>query len=307
MFTQSQQATSFPISYQHPTILPVRNFILFIRKFFNLILFLGLEIVCIILIARTKTLQGNELMNSANAVSGYFYNKQNDLVYYFGLRQMNDSLLNENARLRAAIAEIKSLDTAHLGKLDLRQNLNDTTKVIRFAQYSYISARVISNSVVSANNYITISGGSADGIRKNMAVLSSTGLVGRVVNVSEHFANVLTLLSTKQKVSAKLKEGTYSFVGWEGERPDVLLMENVPQENKVKMGDSIFTTGYSEYLPANVLIGTVFKKEVLKKDNSQQLYIHPSTNFRNLQFVYVAENKMVGERIQLDDSVKTKK
>lgn len=285
----------------------MRNFILFIRRFFNLIFFLGLEIVCIVLIARTKTLQGNELMNSANSVSGYFYNKQNDLVYYFGLRQMNDSLLNENARLRTQLAAYASVDTARNGKTSLPLNFSDSTHILHFADYTYRTARVINNSVTSANNYLTIARGSEDGITKNMPVISSNGLVGRVENVSKHFATVLSILNVKQPVSAKLKEGTtFSVVNWEGERPDVLVMKGVAQEIKVKNNDSIYTTGYSQYLPANILIGTVFKKETLKKDNTQQLYIRPATNFRNLQYVYVIENKMSGERVQLEDSTKGK-
>ncbi|WP_165836364.1 rod shape-determining protein MreC [Taibaiella soli] len=285
----------------------MRTFILFIRRFFNLIFFLGLEIVCIVLIARTKTLQGNELMNSANSVSGYFYNKQNDLVYYFGLRQMNDSLLNENARLRSELAAYSAVDTAKDGKTSLPLNFSDSTHVLHFAEYHYRTARVINNSVTSANNYLTIARGSEDGIEKNMTVISSNGLVGRVENVSKHFATVLSMLNVKQPVSAKLKEGTtFSVVNWEGERPDVLLMKGIAQEIKVKNNDSVYTTGYSQYLPANILIGTVFKKEILKKDNTQQLSIRPATNFRNLQYVYVIENKMSGERTQLEDSTKGK-
>jgi rod shape-determining protein MreC len=280
----------------------VRQFILFIRRFFNLILFLGIEIVCLVLIARTKTLQGNDLTNSANAVSGYFYNKQNDLVYYFGLRKMNDSLLGENARLHDRLAKLQSFDSINntIGKLPV--NLNDTGKLVRFAEYVYRSARVINNSVVSANNYITISRGSEDGIRKNMAVVSGTGLVGKVEHVSKHYATILSILSVKQQVSAKLKDGNFSFVTWEGEKPDVLLMRGLPPEIKVKRNDSVFTTGYSQYLPANILIGTVLKIESLKKDNSQQLYIRPATNFRNLQYVFLIEDKMLNERILLEDS-----
>ncbi|XZF13148.1 rod shape-determining protein MreC [Chitinophagaceae bacterium MMS25-I14] len=285
----------------------MRTFIQFIRRFFNLILFLGLEIVCIVLIARTKTLQGNDIMNSANAVNGYFYHKQNDLVYYFGLRQMNDSLQNENMRLRAELAAIHSRDTLkdHIG--GLADSVNDSTHIIRYAQYQFRAARVISNSVIAADNYITINRGSADGIEKNMAVVSGNGLVGKVEHVSAHYAVVLSLLSVKQKVSAGLKDVRSSFISWEGDKPDILMMEGIQQEIKVKIGDSVHTTGFSQYLPAGILIGTVVKKETLKKDNSQRLYVRPATNFRNLQYVYVIGDKMLGERIELEDSVKRKK
>ena len=88
----------------------MRNFILFIRRFFNLILFLGLEVICILLITRTNTTQGNDIVSSANIVSGILYKKQNDVMYYFGLRRMNDSLINENARLRAQLSSYRTVD-----------------------------------------------------------------------------------------------------------------------------------------------------------------------------------------------------
>jgi rod shape-determining protein MreC len=285
----------------------VRNFILFIRRFFNLILFLALEIVCIMLIARTSTLQGNDITSSANAVSGLLYKKQNDVVYYFSLGRMNDSLLNENARLRAQISMYKSVDTLKDSLVHKVIGIVDTSKhIVQYADYIYRTASVINNSVSAANNYITINRGSADGIGKNMAVLSGTGIVGKVVHVSTHFASILSVLSVKQEINARLKDGTIGHTSWDNERPDVVYMNDVPQQIKVKKGDSVFTTSYS-YFPQDILIGTVIKSEPVKKNSMQVLYLKSSTNFRNLQYVYVVENKMAAERIQLEDSVKSNK
>lgn len=281
----------------------MRNFILFIRRFFNLILFLILEIVCIILIGRTNTLQGNDVMSSANTAIGLMYKKQNDVVYYFGLRMMNDSLLNENARLRQQLAVYMSYDT--LKDTAVRQAIasNDSTHVVQYANYIYHTARVINNSVSADNNYITINRGSEEGIKKNMAIISGTGVVGRVVHVSSHFASALSILSVKQQVSAKLKDGTVGYVNWEGGRPDIIIMKDVPQQIKVRRGDSVFTTSYS-FFPPDILIGTVFKTKAIKKNNLQLLYLRTATNFRNMQYVYAVENTMLEERRQLEDSVK---
>jgi len=281
----------------------VRNFILFVRRFFNLILFLGLEIVCIVLIARTNSLQGTDIMSSANTVSGLMYKKQNDVVNYFGLRRMNDSLINENARLRFTLARFQNYDT--LGDTLVHRPLKtqDSTHVVKYNDYIYRTAKVVNNSVSSGNNYITINRGSEDGIGKNMAVISSTGVVGRVMYVSAHFSSVLSVLSVKQQLSAKLKDGTSSYITWEGDNPDVMVMKDIPQQIKIHMNDSVFTTSYS-FFPADILIGTVFKMKVNTKNNLRQLYLRPSTNFRNIQYVYVVENKMMDERLKLEDSVK---
>lgn len=284
----------------------MRNFILFVRRFFNLILFIALEIVCVILIARTNSMQGNDVMSSANTVVGLLYKKQNDVVYYFGLKRMNDSLLNENMRLRLQLAKQYSADT--FTDLVVRKPFeteDSVKKIIDYSKYSYHAARVVNNSVSGSNNYITINRGSKDGIHKNMAVITGYGIVGRIVHVSNNFASALSVLSVKQSVSARLKDGTIGYVSWEGKRPDELIMQDVPQQIKVRKGDSVFTTRYS-FFPPDVLIGTVFKREYIKKNNLQILHLRTSTNFRNLQYVYVVENIYLPERRQLEDSVKNK-
>ena len=280
----------------------MRNLILFIRRFFNLILFLVLEIICVVLIARTNTLQGNDVMSSANSAIGLMYKKQNDVVYYFGLKMMNDSLLTENARLRQRLAQYMIYDTLKDTSVT-RIIPGDSAHVVKYAHYLYRTARVINNSVSSENNYVTINRGSQHGIKKNMAIISGTGVVGRVVHVSDNYASGLSVLSVKQQVSAKLKDGTVGYVSWNGERPDVMVMKDVPQQIKVKKGDSVFTTSYS-FFPPNILVGIVYKTQSIKKNNLQLLHLRTATNFRNLQYVYVVENTMMEERRKLEDSVK---
>lgn len=280
----------------------MRNFILFIRRFFNLILFLGIEVVCVVMISRTNTLQGNDIISSANTVTGLIYKKQSDVVYYFGLRRMNDSLVNENAFLRKQLDALKSIDTLRDTLVHRQIDPHDTSvHVVRFADYYYRTARVINNSTNASNNYITINRGSADGISKNMAVISGTGIVGRVEHVSAHYASVLSILSTKQKVSAKLKDGTNGYVVWDEKQPNVLIMIDVPQQSKVKKGDSIYTAMFSIFSP-DILIGTVVRSEIIKKNATQMIYLQSSTNFHNLQYVYVIENRMGDEKRRLEDS-----
>jgi rod shape-determining protein MreC len=286
----------------------VRNFILFIRRFFNLILFLGLEVVCIVLIEKTNTLQGNDIVSSANTVAGIVYKKQSDVVYYFGLRKMNDSLLNENALLRKKIDKLNSVDTLRDTIVRIRINAADTSvHVIKYADYRYQTARVINNSTNASDNYITINRGAKDGVGKGMAVISGTGIVGRVEYVSAHFASVISVLSAKLKITARLKDGTNGYVMWDERSPDILVMIDVPQQGiTVKKGDSVYTNNFSRYFPPGIMIGTVVKIEQDKKKGMQVLYLRSSTNFHSLQYVYVVDNSMAGEIKQLEDSTAKK-
>lgn len=293
----------------------MRNFILLIRRFWNIILFLILEVISFSMISKSRNMQGMDIVSSSNAVVGFVYRKQNDVVYYFQLKRMNDSLLSENTRLRNQIAGKSNIDTFTDMIARIPVTVRDTTKkdssgisltatgkvkVVRYAQYHYIPARVINNSISNDRiNYLTINRGSADGVKKEMAVVTSNGIVGRVANVSEHLASVASVLSDR-KVSSKLSDGTSNLITiWNPGSPDFVVTEKVPLYIKVKRGDSIFTTGYS-FFPENVLIGTVARIDTVKATNAKNLKVKLSTNFRNLQYVYVVEDQMGEERKKLE-------
>ncbi|MBW7913953.1 MAG: rod shape-determining protein MreC [Taibaiella sp.] len=281
----------------------MRNFILFIRRFSNLILFLLLEVICIMLISRTQTVQGDDIMSSANMVIGNMYKQRNDVAYYFALRRMNDSLLRENTELRKRLTARAETDIIYDSAATVPITVTDSGKVVKYADYVYRTARVINNSVGNVNNYITLNRGSKDGVKKDMAVISSNGAIGRVVNTSAHFSTAISVLSKKQQVSAKLKDGTVGYVSWDGKDPSQLVMRDVPTQIKVRKGDTVFTTEYS-FFPANIRIGTVYKTTLIKSKNLQVLYLRPTANFRNLQYVYVVENKMSAERRRLEEAAK---
>jgi rod shape-determining protein MreC len=284
----------------------VRNFLLFVHRFFNLILFLFLEVICFVLLARTNSIQGNDVMSSANMFVGSIYKKQNDIAYYFELRKMNDSLINENLRLRMLMAQMKTVDTLKDSTVSKTFTENDSTHIVHNADYIYREARVINNSVIASNNYITIDRGSNQGIQKNMAVISGNGIVGEVVHVSGNYASILSALNVKRKVSARLKDGTTGFVSWENNDPNMLVMEDIPGEKKVYRNDSVFTTSYSLF-PAETLIGTIWKRKINKKTNQQILFLRSATNFRDLQYVYVVEDKTKKEKTALEATNKEDK
>lgn len=259
--------------------------------------------MCLILIARTHAVQGVDLISSSNSLVGALYQKQNEVVYYFELKRMNDSLLNENKKLQERIVSQQQWERVKDTIVNRGFHASDTSVKLSYANFIYRTARVINNEVSNTDNYITINRGSADGIKKNMAVISGSGAVGKVVSVSKHFASVISVLSEKQPISAKLHDGTFGPVVWEIGKPDVLIMKDVSQEVKIRRGDSVMTTNFS-FFPENILIGRVFKVELIKKNSMQRIYLHTAVNFRNLQYVYVVENTFLQEKMDLEEANK---
>lgn len=246
-------------------------------------------------------MQGNDIMSSANMVTGAIYKQGNDFVYYFGLKRMNDSLINENKRLRQTLAKLNETDELTDSAISYTIAPKDSTTKVKYAAYLYRSAKVINNSTAAVNNYITLNRGSKDGIKKDMAVISANGIVGRVINTSSHFATAISVLSKKQQVSAKLKDGSVGYVSWGGDNAAVLQMKNIPTQIKVQKGDTVFTTEYS-FFPGDIPIGVVYKTELVTSKNLQILYLRSMTNFRKLQYVYVVENKMAIEKTELEQT-----
>lgn len=260
-------------------------------------------------------MQGVDIINSSNSIVGWFYKKQHDIAYYFHLKQTNDQLLAENARLRDRIATVTNIDTFAEGTVrypvrpvDSSDNkpVNDTAKtttgksvVIHYASYSYIPARVINNSIANDRmNYITLNRGSNAGVKKEMAVVCGNGIVGRVANVSANYSTVISVLSEGRKYSARLPNGQGGFIHWQKGSPDYVIMEKIPMETKVKQGDSVFTM--NSFFPPDLYIGTVSKIATAKIDNTKTLTIRLSTNFRNLQYVYIVKDADSEEKQKLE-------
>ncbi len=241
-------------------------------------------------------------MGVTSELTGRINEKYSGVEYYFHLKKINESLASENERLLNNLTEnFQSPDT---GKHIITDTISiDTSNSQR--RYLYRSARVVNNSVSLPNNYISIHRGELQGVKKDMGVIGSQGLVGVVVNTSENFSVVMTLLSRQSSVSAKLlKTGEIGKVSWDGVSPERVTLINIPKSAKVTEGDSVITSGYSLSFPANVLIGTI--TEIID-DNSSNFYtlmLKPSTNFYNVEFVNVVENLQKDEQKRLEETTR---
>lgn len=301
----------------------MRKFLLLIRRFWTLILFITLEVISIYFIAKSRSTQGIDVINSANGTIAYFYQKEQNIVSYFNLKKVNTDLLKENTALRNQLFNGRSVDTFKTvsakipvfdySKIDRDQDSNvlgapvtmtiaETLplKVVRYAQYRFIPARVINNSISNDRiNFITINQGSEAGIRPGMSVVSSQGIVGRVEHVSKHFATIASVLSNR-KVSARLKlHEAFGQISWIPGHPDLVQMDNMPITLPIKLRDSVFTTGFASF-PANILVGKISHIDTVKSNNSLSLQIRLATNFRTLAFVYVVVDGMDAEKEKLE-------
>jgi rod shape-determining protein MreC len=281
----------------------VRNVFLFIRRHFNFLFFLVLQIIALSFLFRFNKFHEAAFLNVSTEITGRFYERYNNIEYYFQLKKTNESLVAENLRLRQQLKEnFEAPDS-------IRRLIHDTLKVDSHSviKYMLMEAKVVNNSTSSQANYLTIHRGFSQGVRPNMGVTGPQGIVGSVVNVSKNFATVQSMLHYQFKQVAKLKHSNETgTIEWDGISPLYVTLKNIPKSVKVAIGDTIVTTQLSSIFPANLMIGTISE---IVPDNSSTFYslrVRPATNFGNIEYVYVIDNLQGDEQKMLEDSTRKK-
>jgi rod shape-determining protein MreC len=236
--------------------------------------------------------------NVASEITGRVDKQYNNVEYYFKLKAENAKLVEENARLHnLLISNFDTPDTTKQQKID-SVYIDSTNKIRRF---TWLPAKVVNNSITEENNYITLYRGSNQGVKKDMAVVGESGIVGRVIIVNNNYSRVMSLLNRFTKVSGMLKKNRYQgIVDWDGKSPTELIFHGIPKSVEIKKGDSVVTSNLSGNFPEGLLIGTV---RSIVKDNSTNFYtlkIRTAENFYALQHVYLVENLLLAEQKQLE-------
>lgn len=264
----------------------------FFLKYYNTFLFFFLEIIAFILIVNTNYYQQSVFVTTSNSFSGDIYKVYSNITEYLSLKTANKILADENALL------LNKQKTSFIKTDNKIFVINDT---LYQQQYTYVSAKVISNTVNRVNNYLTLNKGSRLGIKKNMGVISSQGIVGIVKDVSENFCTVYSLLHSKSKISAKLKKGNnVGTILWNGNDYTIVTMKDVPTHVKIRIGDTVISSGYSLMFPEGIPIGSVYSYDINKGKDFYEIKVKLFNDLNNISYVYIVNNLMKDELTDLE-------
>ncbi len=293
----------------------MHNLLSLFLKYRAFVLFVLLEGISTSFIVTTNTYHRAALINTSNHMVASVLETSNTLSSYFGLQAVNDQLADENARLRHSIASKSAqrpIIPAFLSEDSVaRQALAKDSVVLlptktsqqdslRYQQYTFLPAKVVDNTVNRAKNYVTISKGRADGLRPDMGVISPTGVVGKVQDVSEHYALITSVLHTDMFISALVKRSnTLGSLQWNGRDSRRASLTNIPIHINIIQGDTIVTSGYSGIYPPGIPIGTVAEVRPEEDAAFYNIDINLATNFYQLGYVYVVNNTLKQEKDSL--------
>ena len=284
----------------------MRNLLEFLAKYNHWFVFLILEVVSMVLLFQYNSYQGSAWFSSANAVTGKLYEWDANVETFFSLTKVNQELTQRNAYLEQEVQKLS--DSLVCVTKDSSIYHRDQFALLR--NYRLIPAKVVANSVDKPGNLMAIDKGSADGIHKDMGVISGTGVVGIVYLVAEHYAIVIPVLNTKSNISCMIQNrGYFGYLRWKGGVSDLAYLEEVPRHAHFKLGDYVVTSGYSAVFPPGVRVGRILHVFNSADGLSYRVQLRLSTDFARLRDVCVIDDAAMKERLEImraaQDSIET--
>jgi rod shape-determining protein MreC len=174
--------------------------------------------------------------------NGYFalvHTHRDDLA----MKAEMDRLKIQNAELQGQSAEAQRL-AAMLGFINAH------------AEVPMVAARVIAASADSSSHTFYINRGEREGIRRNMAVITADGVVGKVLEVYSHVSNVLEITDRDSGVGALTADSRIQGpVGGTGE--PLMTMKYVSNDETVNVGQQVLTSGQDQIFPKDLPVGTI--------------------------------------------------
>lgn len=270
----------------------MRNLVKFIIRYYVALLFLILETFSFYLTIQNNFYQRATFLNSSAEISGNIYSVYSSIKEYFYVKNENDKLALENITLRKLLKN---------NYFDNRLILNHFSDSIYKQQYDYINAKVVNNSVFRQTNFITINKGRKQGIKPDMAVINSQGIVGIVKDVSPNFSNVISAININAHISAKIKKSDYfGTLSWDGIDYRCASLNEIPFHVKIVKGDTIVTSGYSSIFPEGIMIGVIKDFNFNEGNDFYNIHIALSTDYLNINHVYVISNLLKDEQLNLE-------
>jgi len=269
----------------------MQNLVYFLLRYGHILLFIGLELTALSMVVRYNDTQQNTFHTASTDVTAWVNDRFSSITGYFGLAKVSRELARENAELR------KKLPNFQVSTNTSTREVDDST---HNQKYDLIEAKVISNSIASLDNYITLNKGSDEGITKGMGVMTENGIVGIVTSSSRHYAQVISLLNRSFRASVKVKDSNFfGYLEWTGGNPLVARMRDVPKHATISEGDVVVSSGYSALFPEDIIVGKISQVDITSGSNFYDIDVELTEDLSSLQYVYVIKNLHRSEELHL--------
>lgn len=276
-----------------------------ISKKYILILILIIILIILLLIIFSFTLKEDRKLSKAESLlkDGLIYSEK-IITYPFNYIKENikeyKKLKDVNKNNNILETSIDRIDSIEAENIELRRQLETLKEELNInytlSDYEYLNATVVSRNVGYWHNKITINKGTYNGVEKDMVVISSKGLIGKVIKTSTFTSDVrlITTSDTSNKISVHISNGDnnlYGLINSYDYNKNVLELEGISNTKDVNIGDYVYTSGLGGVFPTGILIGIVEEITTDSYDLAKIIKVKPSADFNDINYVSILKRK----------------
>ena len=244
-------------------------------------------------LSKAESLLKDGLIYSEKIITYPFNYIKENIKEYKKLKEINKN----NNILETSIDRIDSIEAENI---ELRRQLETLKEELNInytlSDYEYLNATVVSRNVGYWHNKITINKGTYNGVEKDMVVISSKGLIGKVIKTSTFTSDVrlITTSDTSNKISVHISNGDnnlYGLINSYDYNKNVLELEGISNTKDVNIGDYVYTSGLGGVFPTGILIGIVEEITTDSYDLAKIIKVKPSADFNDINYVSILKRK----------------
>lgn len=269
------------------------------------VLIMVIILIIIILVIFSFTLKRERKLNKVEAFfkDGLIYTEKiitypfNYIKNVVGDYKELKNVKKDNDILETSTSRIESIESENI---ELRRQLEALKEELNItytlSDYEYLNATVISRNAGYWYNKITIDKGTYNGVKKDMVVINSNGLIGKVIRTTTFTADVrlLTTSDTNNKISVHISNGDnnlYGLINGYDYENNILELEGISNTRDVNIGDYVYTSGLGGIFPSGILIGSVTEITTDSYDLAKIIKVKPASDFNNLNYVSILKRK----------------
>ncbi|MFB5164932.1 rod shape-determining protein MreC [Parageobacillus toebii] len=222
----------------------------------------------------------------AQLVAGFFENV-NDIRNTYKENKLLKERLEEYVSLEAQVQTLKKENERLRALLNKKESLRD---------FVPIRATVIGRNPDRWQETVIVNKGQQHGVKKDMAVITPEGLVGKVQHAAQ-FTSTIQLLSAsdqKNRISAYVqgKENVFGLIEGYDEKRRALLLKEIPFDAKIKKKQKVLTSGLGGIFPKGLVIGEVMEVVPDQYGLTKMVYVKPAANFYDIDDVIIVKRKI---------------
>lgn len=222
----------------------------------------------------------------AQFVAGFFENV-NDIRNTYKENKLLKARLEEYVALETQVQTLKKENERLRALLNKKESLRD---------FIPIQATVIGRNPDRWQETVIVNKGEQHGVKKDMAVITPEGLVGKVQHASQFTSTVqlLSALDQKNRISAYVQgnENVFGLIEGYDEKRRALLLKRIPFDAKIEKKQKVLTSGLGGVFPKGLLIGEVMQVVPDQYGLTKMVYVKPAANFYDIDDVIIVKRKI---------------